>query len=178
MPARKAKTAFDQNEFPGLASNEARQALESALDSFSNWRDEIVATTERNADKAFDAMAEAAQALGWPADVVSSLKLQMESATEFQVQYMDSVMNAWVQHIKNPGQQMADPRDWFSNVPPFNKTFAGLNNPNLGAMGFNPALMANNPFQYWMQGAELWQKAWMQAFAGWTEMQKTGGSRK
>ena len=178
MPAKKAKTEFDLGNLPGFADDEARKAFEAALDSFSRWRDDIVATTERNSDKVFDAIAQAAKALGWPEDVVESLRLQMEGTTELQVQYMNSVMDAWMTQVKNPSTQMANPREWFAQMPALNKAFPGLNIPNFGAKGFDPTSLAQNPFQFWMQGAAFWQKAWMQAFNAWSEMQKSAVSKK
>ena len=149
MPSRKAKTGLKSEDYQGFATEDARKAFEAVIDSFSKWRDEISTTTERNSEQVFEALSEAEKALGWPDEFVDGLRLQMEETTEAQVQFMDSVMDAWKEQLKNPSA----PR------PSFQKQ-------SLQKMMVDPAAMMTAPFQFWMQTIELWQKAWMQALAG------------
>ena len=37
-------------------------------------------------------------------------------------------------------------------------------------------MAAANPFQFWMQAAEMWQKSWEQGMKAWMDMQP--GARK
>ena len=159
-------------------SEEARRAMNSAFDSLSSWRNEASATTERNSSIVFDKMAVAAKAMGWPPEFVDMTRQQMQQTSRMQLQIMDNMMDIWEQQMKSPGSPIQAPK--FSGSSPFGGfpgAFAGMG----GAAqafpsfpGFDMTAMGANPFQFWMQAADMWQKSWAQAFEAWMDMQKTG----
>jgi len=172
----KAKTGLNLEDFQ-FANDEARKAFEVAIDSLSKWRDEIADTTERNADKVFDAMSEAATALGWPEQFVDGLRRQMEETTGVQTKFMDTVVDAWMQQIRNPGPPFPALQGWPSQMATFQSPFFGSNAPGFGAMGFDPDTMMASPMQFWTQATKFWQDAWMQALNGMTDMQKSATTK-
>ena len=93
---------------PGL-SNEARQAVNAAFDAMSNWRIETPKNNEKNIEQVIEKMAAAAQALGWPAEIVEATRSQMQSITRMQIQAMDHMMDAWEEQIKASNQMGGSP---------------------------------------------------------------------
>ncbi len=85
---------------PGL-SDEARKAVNAAFDAMSTWRIEIVDNSEKNSEQVIEKMAAAAQALGWPEQIVDASRGQMQSITKMQIQTMDQMMDAWEEQIKS-----------------------------------------------------------------------------
>jgi len=123
---------------PGL-SEEARKPVNAAFDAMSTWRIETAKNSEKNGEQVIEKMAAAAQALGWPEQVVDTIRAQMQSITKMQIQTMDQMMDAWEEQIKSP-----NPTAMLSKL----KSLPGF---------------ATNPMQFWMQWAEQWQKAWADA---------------
>jgi hypothetical protein len=68
---------------PGL-SEEAREAVNAAFDAMSTWRIETAKNSEKNSEQVIEKMAAAAQALGWPEQVVDTIRAQMQSITKMQ----------------------------------------------------------------------------------------------
>jgi len=86
---------------PGL-SEEARKAVNAAFDAMSTWRIETAKNSEKNSEQVIEKMAAAARALGWPEQVVDTIRAQMQSITKMQIQTMDQMMDAWEEQIKSP----------------------------------------------------------------------------
>ena len=63
--------AFNPMLASGL-SEEARKAVKAAFDAMSAWRVEIVKSSEKNTEQVIEKMAAAAEALGWPAQIVDA----------------------------------------------------------------------------------------------------------
>jgi hypothetical protein len=103
-------------------------------------------------------MATAARALGWPQQIVDTARTQLQSIAKLQLQTMDHVMDVWEEQIKSPNPMTAPSvmlsklQSWPDAKPagawPHADSFAGA---------------AANPMQFWMQFAEQWQKAWVDA---------------
>jgi hypothetical protein len=53
-------------------SDEARRAVNEAFDAISNRRSETLSNIEKNSEQVIEKMATAAQALGWPEQVVDT----------------------------------------------------------------------------------------------------------
>jgi hypothetical protein len=176
----------------GSVGEDARKAMNAAIDAFSGWRDDIAQQSEKNSKAVFDQMASAAKAFGWPAEFVDMTRQQMQNASRMQIQFMDQVMDVWEKQLKNPGS-FEVPDVWtdamkklssgqgfsfpgMSNFPgmPNVPGMQGTNFPGLGAMNGIPG----NPFQFWMQAAEMWQKSWEQGMKAWMDAQSSLTGRK
>ena len=145
-------------------SDEARKALNAAFDAMSTWRIETAKTSERNSEQVIEKMAAAARALGWQNEIVDSIRAQMQGITRMQIQMMDHVMDAWEEQIKSPNPMGSFPSAMLSKLNSL---------PGLGLAGSgSPGTAAVNPFQFWIQIAEQWQRASTDAMASWT---KAGG---
>lgn len=160
-------------------SDDAKKAMNSAFDAMSEWRNEIALMADRNSSKVFDKMADAAKAVGWPAEFVDMTRRQMEASSKMQLHMMDQVMDAWEKQVKNPGAAFASPaammdqmKSFTQNMgnlpgfPGFGKGFPGM--PDMSNMSNMPMV----PLQFWMQAADMWQKSWQQALQSWMEAQQ------
>jgi hypothetical protein len=174
----------------GNVSEDARKTMNSAIDAFSNWRDEFAQHSEKNSKAVFDQMAAAAKSFGWPTEFVDMTRNQMQSASKMQLQFMDQVMDIWTNQMKNPTAAFK-PEAWqdaykklTANIPgmpgsgtsfPGMPTLPGM--PNFPGMQNMPG-MTGNPFQFWMQAAEMWQKSWEQGMKAWMDQaNKMTGSK-
>ena len=142
-------------------SAEARKAVTAAFDAMSAWRVETANNNEKNAERVIEKMAAAAQALGWPEQIVDATRAQMQSLTKMQVQAMDYVMDAWEEQIKSPSPSSAM-LSKLKSLPNFGQAGSW---PNAGALQ-NAAM---NPFGAYMQFVQQWQKAWTDGMAVWTK---------
>jgi hypothetical protein len=163
-------------------NDDAKKAMNSAFDAMSEWRNEIASMADRNSNKVFDKMAEAAKAVGWPAEFVDMTRKQMQSGSKMQLHMMDQVMDAWEQQVKNPGaglaganammDQMKAFTQGMGNMPGFPAFGKGFPNfPGMPDMS-NMQNMPMVPLQFWMQAADMWQKSWQQALQTWMEAQQ------
>jgi hypothetical protein len=143
---------------PGL-SDEARQAVNDAFDAMSAWRTEIAKTSEKNSEQVIEKMAAAARVLGWPEEIVETTRTQMQTLTKMQIQAMDQIMDAWEEQIKS-----ASP---LTNAAAMISKLRSL--PGSGSAGSLSDAEAMNPFQFWAQFAEQWQKASADAMAFWAK---------
>src|SRR5262245_40639944 len=91
--------SFDLSSVPNL-SNQAREALNEALEAMSNWRSEIANDNERNSKRVIEKMAAAAKAMGWPEQVVEVARVQLQGITEMQIKTMDHMMDAWEEQLQ------------------------------------------------------------------------------
>jgi hypothetical protein len=149
---------FDQMSTPKL-SDDARKAVIAAFEAMSTWREEIVNNSEKNSEQVIEKTAEAARELGWPDQIVDATRMQMEAITKMQIQTMDHMMDTWEEQIKSPNSSST----MLSKLTPL---------PNFGPVGSwpntgNPQMAALNAFQFYMQVAQQWQKAWADAMASW-----------
>jgi hypothetical protein len=142
---------------PGL-SDEARKAVNAAFDAMSTWRIETAKNSEKNSEQVIEKMAAAARALGWPEQIVDTIRAQVQSITKMQIQTMDHMMDAWEEQIKSP--MTSSPSAILSKLESLPGVSPAGSWPNANA------LAATNPMQFWMHWAEQWQKAWTGAMSG------------
>ena len=140
---------------PGL-SDEARKAVNAAFDAMSTWRIETAKNSEKNSEQVIEKLAAAARALGWPEQIVDTIRTQMQSITKMQIQTMDQMMDAWEEQIKSPNPMTGSPSAMLSKL----KSLPGI---SPTGSWVNASALATNPMQFWMQWAEQWQKAWADA---------------
>ena len=155
--AEATRRNFDRTSTPKL-SDDARKAVNAAFEAMSTWRDEIV-NSEKNSERVIEKMAEAARELGWPEPIVDATRLQMEAVTKMQIQTMDRMMDTWEEQIKSPNSSST----MLSKLTSL---------PNFGPVGSWPdnlQMAALNPFQFYMQVAQQWQKTWADAMASWAK---------
>jgi hypothetical protein len=147
------------------ATNEAREAVNSALKAMATWRNDIADANEKNGKQVIERMAEAATALGWPEQIVEASRAQLQNIAETQIKTMDHIMDAWEEQVKLPNPMIASPSTMLfklKSVPGFTATAIW---PNTEAL--HQAAM--NPLQLWMQLADQWQKSWTDAMAAWSK---------
>ena len=155
-----APRSFSPMSIPGLP-NKAREAVNEALDAMSGWRNETASSSEKNGAAVVEKMAAAAKALGWPEQVVDTVRAQIQSATQIQIKTMDQIMDVWEEQLKLPDPTAAPSSGMLSKL----KSPAGS---WPGAGGFDPM----NPMQAWLQFLEQWQKHWAEATATWVKTAK------
>jgi len=143
---------FSPTSVSGL-TKEARDGVNAALKSLSDWRNELADTNKRNGKRVLEEMAAAASALGWPEQVVGAARTQLLSIAEIQIKTMDQLMDAWEEQIKLPNPMSASPSAMLSKLNSL---------PGLGS-----AQAPANPIQLWMQFAEQWQRNWTDAIGAW-----------
>lgn len=170
---------FDPRNNPAFAAlnDDARKSVVSAFDAMSAWRNDMSKMSERNNEAVFDKMSSAAKAMGWPTEVVEMSRQQIQTTTKMQVQFMEQVMETWEQQLKNPGSAFTMPGSSAGNLFPFPNAIPGMGGSSpfsgIPGMGSIPGMgaMPANPFQFWMQAADMWQKSCQQAMQSWTEAQ-------
>ena len=150
---------------PGL-SDEARNAVNAAFDAMSIWRIETAKNSEKNSEQVIEKMAAAARALGWPEQIVDTIRAQMQSITKMQIQTMDQMMDAWEEQIKSPNPMTGSPSAMLSKL----KSLPGVS--PTGSWPSANALAATDPMQFWVQWAEQCQKAWADAMSFWVKAGK------
>jgi hypothetical protein len=151
-------STFNPMSVPGLSA-EARKAANAAFDAMSTWRTETINNSEKSIEQVIEKTAAAARALGWPEQIVDATRAQMQSVTKMQIQTMDQMMDAWEEQIKSPNPSAILSK--LNSLPGFGRTGSSS----------NADLMATlNPFQFYMQFAEQWQKTWGNAMAFWTKV--------
>ena len=149
---------FNPMSIPGL-SDEARRAVSVAFEAMSTWRRETVNNSEKNSEQVIAKMAAAARALGWPEQIVDTIRTQLQAITKMQIEMMERMMDVWEELLKSP------------NASAMLSKLKSL--PNFGPAGIWPIADASqaalNPFQSYMQFVEQWQKAWADVMASWTK---------
>jgi hypothetical protein len=144
-------------------SEEVRNAVNAAFDAMSTWRTETAENSEKNSAQVIEKMAAAARVLGWPQEIVEVCRTQMQSITRMQIQTMDQIMDAWEEQIKAPSPMTGSPMEMLSKLKSL---------PGLSPMGSSPdalKIAAMNPFQFWIQFTEQWQKASADAMTFWAK---------
>jgi len=161
MPAEFLETParnFNPMSIPGL-SDEARKAVSAAFEAMATWRKETVDNGEKNSEQVINKMAAAARALGWPEQVVDTIRTQLQGITKMQIEMTDRIMDVWEEQLKSPNPSAMLSK--LQSLPSFGPAGSW---PGAGAF---PA--ASNPFQSYMQFMEQWQKAWTDVMASWTK---------
>lgn len=131
---------------------ETREAIKAVFDALSEWRDEVSTSTERYSETVLEKMAAAARALGWPKELVDASHKHLVQASKAQMHIIDQLMDAWEKQLTAPAS------DQF---------IAQLRTLPTAGFGITPEAMSN-PFGFWMQAAETWQRNWTSALSMWT----------
>jgi hypothetical protein len=158
---------FNPISVPGL-STEAREAVNAALKTMLDWRNELVESNEKNGKRLIDKMASAAAALGWPQQIVDAARTQLQTIAETQIKMMDQVTDAWEEQLKMPDPTAVSPSAMLSklkSLPGFAPTGGPPSADALQQMG-------QAPLQFWMQFAEQWQKSWEQMMTSFVNSTK------
>lgn len=156
---------------------ETRKALVAAFDAMSAWRSDMAAANEKGGERAFDQMAKAAKAMGWPAQIVDSTREQMMGVGRMQAQMIDKMMDAWEEQIKSPNPMGGFPQAMMSKLQsmPGMQGMPGMSGfPAMPGMDAFSGAMAN-PMQFWLQMGEQWQKNWAQAMQMWASSTNSKG---
>jgi hypothetical protein len=159
-PAEVTTRNFNSMSTSGL-SGEVRKAVNAAFDAMSTWRTETAENSEKNSAQVIEKMAAAARVLGWPEEIVEVCRTQMQSITKMQIQTMDHMMDAWEEQIKAPGPMTGSSSEMVSKLKSLT---------SFSPVGSNPdalKIAAMNPFQFWIQFTEQWQKASADAMTFW-----------
>jgi hypothetical protein len=155
---------FNPKLFTGL-STEARETVNAALKSMSDWRNEIADTSQKNGRQVIEKMAAAAKAMGWPEQIVDAMRTQLQSISSLQIKTMDQMMDAWEEQIKSPNAMTASPSAMLAKLKSFPDLGINASWPSTDAM----QKAAANPLQFWMQMAEHSQKAWAEMLTLWSK---------
>ena len=158
---------FNPIPIPEL-SKEAREAVNAALKSMSEWRNEIADISEKDGNRVIEKMAAAAAALGWPQQIVDTARTQMQSIAQMQIKTMDHMMDAWEEQIKLPNPMTASPSAMVSKLQSLPGFAPAVSWPSVEV--FQKAAM--NPLQFWMQFAEQCQKSWADTMTFWSKAGK------
>jgi hypothetical protein len=135
----------DFKAMPGM-TKEVGEELVATFDALSNWRDEIETANERCLNKVLDRSSAAARAMGWPDQAITSTREYLKRAAKAQTEMIDQLMEGWKRQINSPSSPMAIPQS-------FTEHMSGLGTKT----EFNPLA----PWMFWLQAAEMWQRAWM-----------------
>ena len=135
-------------------SNEARQALTTAFDAMSDWKDETSAANDRCLPKLLDQMTAIQRSMGWPAHWNAAAREHLLKASKMQTQIIDQIMDAWEQQLKSPGRLQGA-----AMLPMPGLSASGSNDPMSEIIRFWQTMCP--PFKLWMQAAEHWQRQWM-----------------
>jgi len=136
---------------PGM-TKEMRDGLSAAFDALSNWRDEIETVNERCMGKVLDQTSKVARSMGWSDQAIRTTREHLEKTSKMQIEMIDQMMDGWKQQLKSGTAPMAIPRSFTGHVP-------GLSATTLG--GTMPEFSPLAPWTFWLQAAEMWQRAWM-----------------
>jgi hypothetical protein len=159
--------SFNPTWAPRL-SDEARKAVSAAFDAMSTWRIETAKSSEKNSEQVIEKMAAAAQALGWPEQIVDTIRTQMQSITKMQIQTIDQMMDAWEEQIRSP-----NPMTVSSAMLSKLKSLPGFSPASSGPSAEAFPMAAMNPMRFWMQFAGQCQKAWADAMSAMAQGRQT-----
>jgi hypothetical protein len=149
-------SSSELTNIPGM-TKEMRESVVAAFDALSSWRDEIEVVNERCLRRVLDRTSAVARAMGWPDQAVRSTREHLENAAKAQTELIDQIVEAWKGQLKSPTAPLAFPRNFPALVPQLSaSTFGGA------APEFNPLA----PWTFWLQAAEMWQRAWMPDASG------------
>jgi hypothetical protein len=163
---------FDLMTASGL-SDEARKAVNAAFDAMSEWRTDTAESNERHLRKVIEKMAAAAHALGWPEEIVNAARTQMQNVAKMQTQMMDQMMDAWEEQIKAPNPMTGGASAMLSRLNALSSS--GPTAAQQSTAGSSIASI--NPFKFWANVAEQWQKASADAMSFWARKPEDAGGR-
>lgn len=158
-------------------SDEAQKAVNAAFDALSTWRVELATSSEKNSEQVIEKLAVAARALGWPEQIVDATRAQVQTLTKVQLQTLDHLMDAWEEQIKSPKAMTASPTAMLARMRSLPTFGVAGQWPNADAL----QMATMNPFQFWMEWPQHWQKACTEAMAFWTKaggLPEGGGPRR
>ena len=142
---------FRNINLPGI-TKEMREQLAAAFDALSNWRDEIENVNERSLSKVMDQTSEVARSMGWPDQAIKTTREHLENASTMQTKMIDQFMDGWKKQLKSGPSPMAIPRSFTDQMSHLSGSMSGNAMPE-----FSPFA----PWAFWMQAAEMWQRALM-----------------
>jgi hypothetical protein len=155
--------AKSSNHEHGNGESEARKALAAVSDALAEWREEVVATTETYTEKIGDQIADAAQALQWPDEIVEASRNHLEEMSKFQLQMLDQMIEAWQEQLKAP-------------MP--SHFLSALRMPGPALEGTSAiANFASKPVELWMQAALAWQRNMTSAWTMWSRQAREVNDR-
>ena len=152
-----------QDSHPAL-SKDARKAIAEVLDAISTWHTDIASASTQNNEKVIAKMSAAAQALGWPHEIVDAIGAQMQGINKMQLELMDLIMDAWEEQIKSPNAMAKFPTAMMSRL----QSWPGYSTQNMWPAPDTFNQWSSNPMNMWVQMGEQWQKNWVQAMKFWT----------
>jgi hypothetical protein len=144
-------SSSDFANIPGM-TKEMRERVLATFDALSNWRDEIETVNERCLAKVMDQTSALARAMGWPDQAVRATREYLENTSKAQTEAIDQIVESWKRQLKSPTAPMAVPRGFSAQLPALSQLAQGGMMPE-----FNPLA----PWTFWLQAAEMWQRAWM-----------------
>jgi hypothetical protein len=135
----------DFPDIPGM-TRELRNGAISALDALSAWRDELDNVNKRYLGKVLDQTSAAARSMGWPDEAIRATGEYLEKVSTVQTSMIDQITDGWEHQLSSTSAPTAMPRSLLGPVP------------GIGAMPqFNPL----EPWKFWLQAAEMWQRTWL-----------------
>lgn len=129
---------------------ETRAAVTGIIDALSEWREEVADSTKRYNTAVLDKIAEAADAVGWPKDVLEATESSLQQAADMQLKVIDQMTETWRAQLRSPASV------GFGGMPAF------------ASMGTG----AFNPFELWMQTATAWQRSFADTWSAWADASK------
>jgi hypothetical protein len=143
---------LDPRVIEGLGA-EAREAMNAVFDALSEWREEVSGSIQRSNESVLAKMATAAEALGWPKELVETSRTHLAESSKVQLRMIDQLMDAWQTQVRSPMPEQ------------FMAQLRALQLPSAGT----PAMaMATAPMEMWWQAAEMWQRNWASTLSAWT----------
>jgi hypothetical protein len=110
--------------------------------------------TERRSSAVFDKLADAAQSVGWPPEMVEASKEQLLEASKAQSEMMRHMVQGWRSNLKA------------STAPAIEPTTSTIGHA-LTAPPVELVKFASVLPQFWMQAMGTWQKNWSDAMGLW-----------
>jgi hypothetical protein len=143
--------SLDPRVIEGLDA-EAREAVNAVFDALSDWREEVGGSIQRCNESVLERMATAAEALGWPKELVEFSRKHLTESSKIQLGMIDQLMDAWQAQVRSP---MPDQ---------FVAQLRALQLPSVEAPGM---AMLTAPMEMWWQAAEMWQRNWASTLSAW-----------
>jgi hypothetical protein len=145
-----------------------KKALDAALNAMDKWQAELVELTERRSGDVFDKLADVAQALGWPAEMVDTSRDQLLQASKAQTEMMRHMVEGWRSNLKSSNGRTIEPTT--------NTIGHALTAPPVELVKIATVLP-----RFWMETMGTWQKNWSDAMGVWmkpSEKEKRPSRRK
>jgi hypothetical protein len=131
-----------------------KKTLNAAFNALDEWRAELAELTERRSREVFGQLADAAQIVGWPSDMVETSKEQLLEASKAQTEMMRHMVESWRSNVKSSSAR---------SIEPMTSTIGHA----LAAPPVQLVKIATVMPQFWMQAMGTWQKNWSDAMGVW-----------